>query len=31
MSTVLSAIAAEAGPLHAGNEDEPRRLRVIGE
>jgi radical SAM superfamily enzyme YgiQ (UPF0313 family) len=31
MSTVLSAIAAEAGPIHAGNEDEPRRLRVIGE
>jgi radical SAM superfamily enzyme YgiQ (UPF0313 family) len=31
MSTVLSAIAAEAGPLHAPSEDEPRRLRVIGE
>jgi len=31
MSTVMSAIAAEAGPLHTGNEAEPRRLRVIGE
>ena len=31
MSTVMSAIAADAGPVHAANEDEPRRLRVIGE
>jgi hypothetical protein len=33
MSTVLSAIAAEAGPVTPPGDDatEPRRLRVVGE
>jgi radical SAM superfamily enzyme YgiQ (UPF0313 family) len=32
MSTVMSSMAAEAGPLHeSASPDEPRRLRVVGE